>query len=415
MKKQRFTTLGLALMVGFGINGLAQEPDQLTDADLASARVKTAHVAPQAHLNGQAHARFGIPNIDSLVNFNDHFFSDGFDYSGNPNSHWYTNTVGNPPQHHGTTTINAPVIPVSLDLLDYDGQVRIFHGHPLHYDVTPYVQPTLNSPVFQNSTYSSSSVPTQITDAIQRAEHFNDAKDDWHTLLAPSLKPTKAMRIPRGYYRFSPNKDGSCCRYVLIDFNTFVYMFQSVTYGAEISGDVTTKDISTFLFPNTFLYFGIPAFCCAVGYHTYDYEPGDASNGNVEKRYVLNYSSWISPGLFDGFAEDITTLSHEIAEIFNDPFVAADGVHNVTPWWLAPGNGGCADILENADVIAGLANGRVLFPITMNGMTYHPQNVALLQWFEFRSPSDALHGAYSYPDEAALTALSAPQKAGCQP
>ena len=91
MKKQRFTTLGLALLVGFGINGLAQEPDQLTDADLASARVKTVRVAPQAHLNGQAHARFGIPNIDSLVNFNDHFFSDGFDNNGNPNRQWYTN------------------------------------------------------------------------------------------------------------------------------------------------------------------------------------------------------------------------------------------------------------------------------------------------------------------------------------
>ena len=39
----------------------------------------------------------------------------------------------------------------------------------------------------------------------------------------------------------------------------------------------------------------------------------------------------------------------------------------------------------------------------------------LLPWFEFRSPSTALHGAYSYPDETLLTALSLPQKAGCVP
>jgi hypothetical protein len=45
------------------------------------------------------HARFGIPNIDST----------------NPNQHWYTNTVGNPPQMGGTTTINAPMVPVSLE------------------------------------------------------------------------------------------------------------------------------------------------------------------------------------------------------------------------------------------------------------------------------------------------------------
>jgi len=46
------------------------------------------------------------------------------------------------------------------------------------------------------------------------------------------------------------------------------------------------------------------------------------------------------------------------------------------------------------------------YPITMNGMTYHPQNVALLPWFEFQSPSTAIDGAYSYPDESTLPTLS---------
>jgi hypothetical protein len=49
-----------------------------------------------------------------------------------------------------------------------------------------------------------------------------------------------------------------------------------------------------------------------------------------------------------------------------------------------------------------------------NQFTYHPQVEALLQWFEFQSPSTALHGAYSYPDETTLTALSpGPLKPGC--
>jgi hypothetical protein len=50
-----------------------------------------------------------------------------------------------------------------------------------------------------------------------------------------------------------------------------------------------------------------------------------------------------------------------------------------------------------------------------NGYLYHPQNVALLQWFEFQSTSSALDGAYSYPDPAALPALSAPQTVNCAP
>jgi len=45
-------------------------------------------------------------------------------------------------------------------------------------------------------------------------------------------------------------------------------------------------------------------------------------------------------------------------------------------------------------------------PIKLNGFTYHPQNEALLQWFEFQSPSTALDGANSYPNESTLTTLS---------
>jgi hypothetical protein len=85
----------------------------------------------------------------------------------------------------------------------------------------------------------------------------------------------------------------------------------------------------------------------------------------------------------------------------------------VTPWWLSP-NGNCQDDLEVGDVIEGLP--RQTFPVTMpNGVTYHPQNEALLQWFEFQSPSSAIFGAYSYPDTTTLTSLSPPQKAGCAP
>jgi hypothetical protein len=126
----------------------------------------------------------------------------------------------------------------------------------------------------------------------------------------------------------------------------------------------------------------------------------------------MNYSSWISPGLFKGGVQDVTALSHEMAETFNDPFVGFDGVHNVTPWWKSDGQ--CQDLMEVGDVIEGLP-ANVTFPIRSSGVTYHPQNVALLQWFEFQSPSTAFQGAYSYPNTQTLTALSAPQKAGCAP
>ena len=67
---------------------------------------------------------------------------------------------------------------------------------------------------------------------------------------------------------------------------------------AENAGDIRTKDISTFLFPNAYLSSGTQ--CCVLGFHTYDIEPGSASNGWRERRFVLNYASWITPGLFVG-------------------------------------------------------------------------------------------------------------------
>jgi hypothetical protein len=119
---------------------------------------------------------------------------------------------------------------------------------------------------------------------------------------------------------------------------------------AELAGDITTKDLSTFLFNNTVLFTGGNVNnCCIIGYHTYDFEPGIPQNGNLPRLYVLNYASWISPGLFAFGFSDITPWSHEMAETFNDPFV-----NNATPWWLSVdpvlGEGQCQNILETGDV-----------------------------------------------------------------
>jgi hypothetical protein len=96
----------------------------------------------------------------------------------------------------------------------------------------------------------------------------------------------------------------------------------------------------------------------------------------------------------------VSALSHEYSEALNDPFVLADGAHDITPWWSSNGLE-CQDLLETGDVIEVLPNQD--YPISMNGMTYHPQNEALLQWFEGMTPSDAVGGAYSYPDTSILT------------
>ena len=402
----------------------AQSKDQIAPT-LSSAHRAFTVFPPRGHrgagaLNSRSGGTTSPVTVDSLRTFNGDFNAAGVGPSGAPQRKWFYTMAGTRPELGGTTSFNAPLVPVSLDLLDFDGSVRVVNGHRLHYSVQPFVNSVLNSPVFQSAEYTSSDVPTQFADAVQRAEFYNVMLPDWHTLLKPVVKTERTLSVRRGAYFFALNKDGSCCAFVLVDINVFSNLLfpatandvKSPVGAAEHSGEITTKDISTFLFPNTYLYLnGNPNHCCVLGFHTYDFEPGDASNGFREKRYVLNYSSWISPGLFGPGFEDVTALSHEITESLNDPFVGSDGVHGITPWWLSQ-NGNCQDDLEVGDVIEGLPDATV--QIRTKGRTYHPQNEALLQWFQFQSPSTALGGAYSYPNQNILTSLSPPQGVNCR-
>ena len=401
----------------------AQSKDQIAPT-LSNARRGFTTVIPRPIAAADRRAAHSVlapaTGIDSIRTFAGEFQVSGFDAQGNPQHRWLFTMAGGSPEAGGTTNFNAPIVPVSLDLLDYNGNVRLVDGHPLHYSVRPFVSAVVNSPVFQKADYTSSDAPTQFGDAVQRAEFYNRMQPDWHTLLKPSVKAERTLSIPRGAYYFALNPDGSCCAFVLVDVNIFSKLLfpaaasdrVSPVGAAEHAGDITTADISTFLFPNTYLYLnGNPNHCCVLGFHTYDSEPGDASNNFREKRYVFNFSSWISPGLFATGFEDITALSHEVTESLNDPFVGSDGVHGITPWWLSQ-NGNCQNDMEVGDVIEGLPDATVA--IRTNGRTYHPQNEALLPWFESQSPSSALGGAYSYPNQNVLTALSPPQGANCQ-
>jgi len=412
--------LGLVLL-GVGTRAFAQSHDQIAPT-LSQAHHSFTIFAPRGHRNSK-NAKVPLsdqPAFDSIQTFTGDFQAAGVGPTGVARRRWFYTMAGNRPERGGTTRFNAPIIPVSLDLLDFDGSVRTINGRRLHYAVQPFVASVLNSPVFQNAEYSSSDAPTQFVDAIQKAAFYSTMQSDWHTLLQPSVKKERTLSIPRGHYFFALNPDGTCCAFVLLDINIFSDRLfpsspndtNSPVGAAEHSGDITTKDISTFLFPNTFLYFnGNPNQCCVLGFHTYDFEPGDASNGFREKRYVFNYSSWISPGLFVPGFEDVTALSHEITESVNDPFVGSDGVHGITPWWLSP-NGNCQNDLEVGDVIEGLPDATTA--IKIGGEIYHPQNEALLPWLEFQSPSTAIAGAYSYPNMNVLTSLSPPQGVNCK-
>ncbi len=181
--------------------------------------------------------------------------------AGPRTSNGYTTPLAPRREHGGTTTIRVPIIPISLDLLAPDGSVLV------HVDANHDVPPTLNSPLFQNAPYSSSSTPTQFNDAIQRAEFASKAKSDWHTLLQPVVEPGVTLEMPWGSFGYAVWASGPQAgqiAYVLLDGATVDNLMFPTTYSwppdtqlrswgrLEASGEITTHDITTFLLPDTF-------------------------------------------------------------------------------------------------------------------------------------------------------------------
>jgi hypothetical protein len=421
-KKAPFLLASLCLVAAtlFSTSSAAQSKDEVAPT-LSSAHRGFTVFAPRGRgteIRNVANARESSPpDIDSITTFTGQFEAAGVGITGKPQKKWHYEMAGGAPELGGTTWLDASIVPVSLDLLDYGGAVRVVKGQKLQLSVKPYVNAVVNSPLFRTAEYTSSDVATQFVDSVQRAEFYNVMQPDWHTLLRPSIKAERRIAVPRGSYFFALEDDGSCCAFVLVDINVFSNLLfpasatdtRSPVGSAEHAGDITTRSIATFLFPNTFLYLHAdPNRCCVLGFHTYDFE---AVDGRPEKRYVLNFASWISADVFGpGFA-DIAALSHEMTESINDPFVGSDGVHGMTPWWLSE-NGNCQDDLEPGDVIEGLPDATIA--IKTKDRTYHLQNEALLQWFEFQSPSTAIAGAYSYPNENVLTSLSPLEGVNCK-
>ena len=76
---------------------------------------------------------------------------------------------------------------MNIDLRNFDGSPRFLNGKRLFLDATQFVPRVLKSPMFVSTPFSSSDRPTQFGDAVQRAEFFHAADDDWHTMLRPRV------------------------------------------------------------------------------------------------------------------------------------------------------------------------------------------------------------------------------------
>jgi hypothetical protein len=141
--------------------------------------------------------------------------------------------------------------------------------------------------------------------------------------------------------------------------------------------------LPVFVMYNTFATSG---GCCILGYHTTTFDT---------HRHPYIVTSYSDPGLFFQPIQDIHALSHELGEWMDDPFV-----RSFVPLWGNVGQvSGCVVDLETGDAVTGIATA-----LTMNGFTYHPEDLVFLSWFARQTPSTAVNGQYTL-----LNSFSAPQ------
>lgn len=401
---KRIQRLGLLFLFtassicGFAQNGSPKLPNPKPNPIFKS--------VPPIRLPGHANAAImtqqDVAGVISVPNFTRSFNTRGTKYH-------YT-MIGHDPTRGGTTNLPARILAVSLRLQNADLKTSTIV--PVH----EFAEYSLDAPNFKNSDYSSGN-DLQYADAVQRAQFYSIMKPGWHTRLAPTHIVEKlTLDVP--YYTIvqQNGRDVNVRTYVsgkADDGSTFVVLLESffdqqifdIVNNAVNNGNYQTKALNIAIFPNTFLFAGVVdgqiVGCCVGGFHTYF-----TDGASPEHRWVFAYASYMSPGLFQGGAADVTALSHEISEAINDPFV-----DNKVHAWQFPGiPGSCQDNLETGDPLEVLANGVSPIHLRADGkpFTFHPQTEALWQWFAEKSHSSAIDGAYSYPDISALTGPATP-------
>jgi hypothetical protein len=360
-----------------------------------------------------------IPGLDTIATFDGAFLAQaGPNSTGTRLFRW--TMMGNDPKIGDTTVFSNRIDEISWQLLNADGSVF----KVVKFD--PFEQVTLESPNFEPLNYRSGH-HIEFGDAVHRAQFFHRGMQaDWHTLLIPKVVNRVTITVPffvnvqlsngniiqaRSYFTGTA-ADGST--FVLMLNLLFNFFFDNEVVNQINNNNFRTNAMNMTMFPNTFLFSlnvnnpNTPGGCCVLGFHTYFFEPGAIP----QPRWVTQFVSWISPGLFGAGFQDVTALTHELAETFADPFI-----DNATPSWQFPGQPAnskfCQANLEEGDPIEVLPNATTIIEVKEGkfDFKYHPQNIPLLQWFEMGAKSDAIDGAFSFPDETVLphSAVPCPQ------
>src|SRR5579875_1542833 len=281
---------------------------------------------------------------------------------------WTYTMVGTDPSK-GSATTTTPVTIVPLLMKFSNGK---------SFDGTGQASVLSGSPLFQNASFISGT--TQYGDAVARAEFWNKVSKtspNYHVLVGtPTVASTLTISIPSADGQTV--QDPSSGKTIgLVNINWFDPQIQKQLTALGFTANM----LPIFLSHNVYLTQGSPTLsnCCIGGYHN------AVTNSAGLQTYI--WSTFADAGVQGGFGEDVSALSHEMLEWFNDPFT-----NNVVPNWISPiaPQYGCNSYLEVGDPLVGVV-------FTVSGYSNdHLQDVAFFSWFARQSPSKAINGQYTY-------------------
>jgi len=335
------------------------------------------------------------------------YFSSWF-ITGSRNSIYPFSMVGQSPSAGGTTGVNNQIIPLITVLLQSGVTVAVYDPtvatDPQGDDISLLEQ----SPLYDATTTYPGPPPDtgQVIDTAQRVTFRTTRAANWHTPLNTPLSSgvvwIQFLEANNGDWTLACDTMGNCTP--VFNINTISSNFAfilSVEAPANSTVPIIVTDFLTAFDP-------VSGGCCILGYHS-------AQPGIVDPTGVLvwtwgTYIPQTSNSLFAPFGNDVMVLSHELSELYNDPFVQTTGTL-VSPW--VDGSASFAQAnLETGDAIEAMSAADVIYnvPLTTTGgaYTYTLQNVATLEWFT-RNPFNG--GIYSWPSEHTLS--QAPHGVNC--
>ncbi len=273
-----------------------------------------------------------------------------FKYNGV--KHTYTMVGTSPKATNVTTTITVYVVPVQMVYGSQNGNMT-FDPNVDQQNGVSITQNLLNSPLLNSLDWKWGNTDvgsTQYVDAFQRGSFWGPihvTNPNYHVVLAPTVLTEVSHSVQPANGSVINNPFGSG-KVGTEDINVFDRAIQGWIAGFS---QITPAAFPLFLTDNIYLTSG--GGCCIGGYHS--------AEGSGQ---TYGYSTYVtSPGTF---SQDISALSHEVAEWYDDP--------------KTNNRGYCGGLLEVGDPLEGKANYGT-FPVTFGGVTWHPQAEVFISYF----------------------------------